>query len=437
MLKTVSDVVENQICTGCGTCAGICPLVAIKMTETLDGRLIPEIDFSICRHCGLCDSVCPQLQISPRMNEYLDNPYIGPIQTTYLCRAIDPMVAFEGQTGGLVRSLLAWALESGTIDGVVCVKDDPSDYSHPKAMLLMTPSEVLNCSRSKYCPVGVNQILSRLLEFNGNVAYVGLGCHMQGLALAMEKFPKLREKISLRIGLFCDRVLTFRAVDYLVRCAGVCSGEISQIDYRHKEWRGWYGDIRIVKNNKSIVNLSRTWRSSAREYFTPLACRLCVDKLNALADISVGDPHGINTGKEVSTVVITRTQWGEKILLDGQHAGRIHVEPLELNKILMSQNITCRVNQALSFQKEMQSHHLDSPAFLKAISSVASFQKRRVWIWLVVNWTLFSQQPAGIWVVKYFPHWIPFLIYHITRIKKRLMRIPQKGFRFLYHSFKK
>jgi Fe-S-cluster-containing hydrogenase component 2 len=47
--------VNQDLCTGCGCCAEICPRQAISLSSGL-----VWIDQNRCHHCGLCLDVCPQ-----------------------------------------------------------------------------------------------------------------------------------------------------------------------------------------------------------------------------------------------------------------------------------------------------------------------------------------------------------------------------------------
>lgn len=51
--------VDIESCTGCGTCAEICPADAIKIQ---DGKA--QVDDEACVECGLCVSECPREAIS-------------------------------------------------------------------------------------------------------------------------------------------------------------------------------------------------------------------------------------------------------------------------------------------------------------------------------------------------------------------------------------
>ncbi len=380
------------------------------MVETPAGLVIPKLDADLCTECGLCDLVCPQMSVPATMQEHLASPYVGPIQGAYLGGSSAPAVAAQGQTGGLVRSLLAFSLESGLADAAVCVVDRPEHPLRPAATLIRSPAEALAVSRSKYCPIPVNALLSDMLEFDGRLAYVGLACHMQGLSLALEHLPKLRAKIALRIGLFCDRVLTFAAVDYLLRCARAAPQNVTAFDYRHQAWKGWPGNTRVVTRDGRVRNVPRRRRIDSIRWFTPTPCRLCIDKLNALADLSLGDPYGLTRGKKVPTAAIVRTETGNDLLQKAHKAGVITLSPADVAAMTGHQGNAERVARCLMFGREMLHRGYELPEFLKtAPITVTKEGPRPLRVRWAVGFADFAETPTGAWMIRRIPWWIPLL----------------------------
>ena len=57
-------VVDEKLCTGCGTCVEVCPFAAISI-EKRDGVLdLSRIDPYLCKGCGNCVTACPARAIS-------------------------------------------------------------------------------------------------------------------------------------------------------------------------------------------------------------------------------------------------------------------------------------------------------------------------------------------------------------------------------------
>ncbi|RLE77487.1 MAG: hypothetical protein DRJ44_01935 [Thermoprotei archaeon] len=50
--------VDEDICSGCGICASICPFEAISI-EVEEGRRVAKVDSIKCKGCGACVGSCP------------------------------------------------------------------------------------------------------------------------------------------------------------------------------------------------------------------------------------------------------------------------------------------------------------------------------------------------------------------------------------------
>jgi ferredoxin len=60
---------ELAECIGCGACADICPVDAVKMVEDK-----PEVDQSWCIGCGVCAVSCPAHVISIKRRLEKESP---------------------------------------------------------------------------------------------------------------------------------------------------------------------------------------------------------------------------------------------------------------------------------------------------------------------------------------------------------------------------
>jgi heterodisulfide reductase subunit A len=60
--EAITSVIDEDLCTGCGTCIKLCPYSAIQKDE----RGIASVNDVLCKGCGLCAASCPEKAISMR-----------------------------------------------------------------------------------------------------------------------------------------------------------------------------------------------------------------------------------------------------------------------------------------------------------------------------------------------------------------------------------
>ncbi|RNA65328.1 4Fe-4S dicluster domain-containing protein [Prosthecochloris sp. ZM_2] len=342
--RDIRYVVDNRLCLSCGACAAACSRKSISFHETPGGYLYPEIDFATCVHCELCLDVCPGIHYIPQIHDtYLKASHSDSIQNALVGRATDDKVYYNGQSGGVVTALLEDILERHVVDAVLCA--GMSYFSPPRgeALLIADANDLGKSQKSKYVPVPLLENLRDYLKHYKSIAVVGLPCHMHGLELLKKVIPDLEDKIPLRIGLICDRILTAKSIDWLAKQATV--KPVSHIIYRDKSRSGYPGDPSIEASDGEIIMLKAADRMAIKDFFTLVRCRLCLDKMNAGADIVCGDPHGIDGVNRVhgETLVLVRSKRGKKIIDDAVGEGVIKLRSVSVSKAINGQYIDQRV----------------------------------------------------------------------------------------------
>jgi heterodisulfide reductase subunit A len=55
---TISSVNE-EICSGCGTCVEVCEFNALELVEAPEGEMVSKVNQTLCKGCGCCAAACP------------------------------------------------------------------------------------------------------------------------------------------------------------------------------------------------------------------------------------------------------------------------------------------------------------------------------------------------------------------------------------------
>ncbi|MCJ7761489.1 4Fe-4S binding protein, partial [Candidatus Bathyarchaeota archaeon] len=69
--EAITSVIDENLCSSCGTCIRICPYGAITKNE----RGIAQVTAVVCKGCGTCAASCPEKAIT--MRHFTDNQIIA------------------------------------------------------------------------------------------------------------------------------------------------------------------------------------------------------------------------------------------------------------------------------------------------------------------------------------------------------------------------
>jgi len=342
--QSIKWVVKHKLCTGCGTCAGVCPQEAIEMVvHTAQGGYLPRLDKKRCTQCGLCHRVCPGHGVDfetlhdALFGDIPEDVALGRHLGCYIGHAIDRDTRYHGASGGMVSALLVFALEEGLIEGALVTRMRADNPLRPEPFLARTREEILAAAGSKYCPVAAGAALREILRTEGRFAVVGLPCHIQGVRKAEQCLPALAERIRYRISIPCSLNYSFRGTERVLKNHGIAPEAVRALQYRGRGWPGSMA-IRLKDGTEQTIPLAEYYRE-LRPY-SLRRCTLCSDMLGELSDLTCGDawiPDVMRTDRTGSSFVVSRTPGAEELLEAAASKEAVELSELGLRELLASQ----------------------------------------------------------------------------------------------------
>lgn len=346
--QNISPIVKHDLCTQCGTCIGMCPTDAITLKQDPKKGLLPVVDENKCTDCGICLKVCPGEELDlNQMNRDLfgkvpDDELYGNYLNVYTAYAKNEEIRYNGASGGVATAILDALLKSGHITGAVVVRMSHERPLEPDVFVARNTEELISAQQSKYLPVPMNVAIKDILaDKNGKYAIVGLPCHFHGLRLAENIKKRLKERIVLRMGLFCGFNPTLSSTKYLLRRAGVKDfDQIQNIKYRDGDWPCGFRAIMRDGSDHFLHPINEFL--FAHYVFERRRCAMCCDQLNDLADLALGDEWRSDLKDDAGgwSHIMTRTEVGEECVRQMVEQGIIHVQESNAEHIFSGQRYT-------------------------------------------------------------------------------------------------
>lgn len=307
MLNNISEI-EN--CTGCASCAAICPKECISMKYDDRGFLMPHVDHLACVNCRLCISVCPTERIV--LSEPVD--VLG-------ARVPDDEILLKSTSGGVFTAISDYILSIG---GYVCgaVYGESFEVVHVCSNSIKQRNLMRGAKYVQSNTLSCFKDIIMLLRENKKVLFTGTPCQVAGIKNIAEHYEISNNLYTVDI--VCHGVPSSRLFIEYVHYLKEKYGEISNINFRNKEigWRGQNITIQ-TESKKPISAIDRKLFSGL--YFSNLimrdSCNSCkFASIYRAGDITMGDFWGISDenpmyddNKGVSILLIN-TSNGQELL---------------------------------------------------------------------------------------------------------------------------
>ena len=312
-------VLEEELCTGCGACVGLCPYQVIYHDRTVQLHYCDLED-------GKCYAFCPRTPTDlSALRELLFNsddltPEIGAVKSYYFSRAADSRLRASAQHGGTVTALMELALAEGLIDSAIV--SSCSQEFLPKGTVVNEKAALRNNAGSKFTVsptvAAFNQSVN---DKSGQIGVVATPC--QALALAkMKTRPQEDEsgkinQLQLVIGLYCGWTLSAEKFTKLLAQNSIALNSLKGMDIPAGK-----NILELYTNNGIRAVPFDDVQACVRE-----SCRYCLDSTAEYADISVGSARFGNDWEEMRrwNQLIVRTAKGKELVELAVKSGALEI----------------------------------------------------------------------------------------------------------------
>lgn len=349
-IRTIADVAERQLCTGCGVCASVQP-VEISMVDDVEFGRRPMVhgDDASTEQALAC---CPGVELShgpdPEGAESSVRKAWGPVLAVWEGHAADYDIRFGGSSGGAATAIALHCIESAGMHGVLHIRAREDVPFLNETVMSTERDELLAATGSRYAPASPCDGLELVRSAPRPCVFIGKPCDVAATSKARAHDPVLDSKLGLTIGIFCAGTPTTRGTFELIRAMGISDpSQITGLRYRGNGWPGLAvattrddrGDERrreltYAESWGEVLGPHRQWR-----------CYVCADHTSEFADVAVGDPwyvepDGIDPGRNL---IVARSERGRTIVESAIAAGALSARRVDVDRLPASQPDLLRV----------------------------------------------------------------------------------------------
>lgn len=329
-LRTIEDVVNYQLCTGCGICATSEPN-RFRMEDVPEFGMRPALKEGAVESTNEAIKLCPGRSLQhqydrsdPHLVKSLEDCW-GPVYGVWEGYAVDEEIRWKGSSGGAASALSLFGIERRGADSLIHIGSQAETPHLNRTVQSTTKEEVITHAGSRYAPASPCTELANISD-SQKVVFVGKPCDVAAVRQWEKQSEKNRQKVEICIGFFCAGVPSTKGNIRLLNEVGIEDVEtLTSLKYRGFGWPG-YWRATSKDNKETSLTYEESW--GFLQQHRQWRCYICPDHSGEFADVAVGDPwyRDVLKGESGKSLIVARTKKGLDYILQAAEAKYIHLE---------------------------------------------------------------------------------------------------------------
>ncbi len=308
----MKQICSPEHCTGCGSCANVCPKQCISLDYNKDGFLQPYINKQQCIDCGRCKKVCPSC------NEVKKDM---PLQAIIACSQNEDVVRLSS-SGGVFSELAQSVFD---VDGVVCGAVFADDFLTVQHCVATNIDELSKMRGSKYIQSNACNIYKETKEYlqkGKTVLFSGTPCQVAGLKSYLGK----EHSNLITIDFVCHGVASSKAYQEYLKSLNV-QEKICDVSFRHKKTSDdQHADCVFKISLSDGTCMEENWLSSSFGYafannlLSRPSCSMCsYATVSRVSDITIADyikdidDEDLRKSRSAKSLILINTKTGAEV----------------------------------------------------------------------------------------------------------------------------
>jgi coenzyme F420 hydrogenase subunit beta len=343
-IRSITDVAERQLCTGCGACAYIQPDV-IRMVDDPDHGRRPVVQPD-SRSTMEALGVCPGIRLEHDPDPSGTIPGLrdswGPVLEVWEGAATDRDLRHRASSGGVSSALATFAIDRAGFHGLLHIRSRPDAPYLNETTMSTSSAAIAAAVGSRYAPASPCDRLDLIEDAPDPCVMIGKPCDVAGAVKARRMRPALDERLGLTIAMFCAGTPSLRGTLEMLTAMGV--DDVTRLEELRYRGHGWPGLATAIvrepdgSRRTATLTYDESWGKILQRH-RQWRCYVCADHTGEFADIAVGDPwdrpaDGDEPGR---SLILLRTERGRAMFDAAREAGYVDARRVEPSRLPAAQ----------------------------------------------------------------------------------------------------